>query len=706
MKLALSLALTVALLCSCTTAESRLARGDALYARGDYALALEEYHAARAQDPMLLGVEEKIRETHIRFHLMQGDAALARRSWQDAEQCYREAGRFDPGNQEIAARLLEVRTQRANQHFLRGQELLARANPFDAVLEFEHALTFQSDHPRAADALERALNDKNERENKSSLAFDQGRAHRQSGDLEAAVESFRTALELNPHHPEAPRHLTEGKTELAAEFMRQGDAWLGEQQWDRARDAFLAARANNVRQPGIDERLRRVERRREAARLLAEADQAFASEDWKLAYERYASAQRLTEDKSFRARYETARERHAATIYGRAEDAETSGDLREAALLYRSIGDIDVHYRDSVERADRIDGILRTADEAYAAGRTAEERGDLTEAQAQFRVCSGALAGYRDVDERFAAVSDALDSAGRFYDRAAQAEERGDYARAQVLFDECLQIASPFRDLPGRLVSLRQRIAERDFIEENYAEACRAQEARDLEQARELFVACSRRDPEFRGVRRRLSAVDAALETAESLYRRAARAERRCDLKRAGTLYDECLHVSQPYRDAAERLLSIREALVLLREAHEWKRERRLPGARSRCRRVLESYEAHVEARDLLHEIDHALARVDERYQALLAAETVGKFEVALTHAEAIQRECVGFEDVERRVVRLSTERDYVAGCRLERSGKLEEAARHFERCLERDANFRDAGDRLRACHAKVSGTP
>jgi tetratricopeptide (TPR) repeat protein len=699
--LAPCLALTALLLCSCISAEARLASGDSFYARGDYALAMAEYHAARAKDPTLDGVDERIRHAHLRLHLQRGDEAMAQRAWADAERCYREADRAEPGNQEIAGRLEELRGRRADEHFLRGQELLTRANPFDAVLEFEHALTFRNDHPRAREALARAMEEKREREAKAELAFEQGELAFRSGDPESAVRGFRKTLELNPHHPEAGRQLTEARERAAVALLVRGEALLSEREWDRALQAFEEARTYDSRLPGIDERVRRVERERKAAQMITEGDRAFERENWTLAHERYAQARGLSEDESFQARWDTARECLAADIFSRAEAAEASGDLHRAALLYRSIEGVDSHYRDAAARATRLGATLRTAEDGYALGCRAQERRDLFEAKTQFGVCVEAIPGFLDVAERLAAVGDGLDSAECFYDRAVQAETRGDYPRAEVLFDECLQIAKPFRDLPGRLVRLRELAAEREILEQTYTEACRAQDARDLERAQELFLECRRRDREFRDVGRRLPEVAAQLETADRLYQRAVRSERRCELQRALALYDESLRLSNPYRDAARRLQMIREAFVALREAREWRRERRLWDARQHCHRILESYEAHGETRELLEEIDGELGSVDKRYQALLVAERRRDFDVALQHVEAIREQCVGYKDVKRRATAIAAEMDYAEGCRLERDGDYGGAARRFQGCLARQPSFRDAGERLRACRAK-----
>ena len=96
---------------------------------------------------------------------------MARYVWVAAARRYREARRLDPTNEDADERLRQMNEKRAGEHFRRGQELMGRGDPFKAIPEFEQALTFQRNHPRATEALDRARGQKIEREAKPA---DQG----------------------------------------------------------------------------------------------------------------------------------------------------------------------------------------------------------------------------------------------------------------------------------------------------------------------------------------------------------------------------------------------------------------------------------------------------------------------------------------------------------------------------------------------------
>ena len=159
------------------------------YSRTNYALALEHYRAARSRDPGLIGIETKIRDTEIRLYFQRGDDAVERSEWEAAERHYSEVRRLDPGNVEVDKRLAQLKEKRANAHFLQGQRYFGRGNPFDAIAEFEQALTFQPDHPRAAQALERAIVEKRDREARAENSFQQGLRALSIDKLEEAVRS-------------------------------------------------------------------------------------------------------------------------------------------------------------------------------------------------------------------------------------------------------------------------------------------------------------------------------------------------------------------------------------------------------------------------------------------------------------------------------------------------------------------------------------
>lgn len=698
MKRLLSLALStvVAALASCTSPLERYEMGNTAYLRGNYPEALNHYIAARHADPGLAGIDEKIQKTEVAIRIEEGDRALRSRSWAVAERCYHEAERLDPGNEEVRERLLRLASTRANFHFQRGQELMARGDPFGAVAELESALTFQPDHPRAAEALRRARAEKERRVAGAETAFQEGLRAWSDRQHEAALQHFRLAVDLDPHHAGARRELETAEKRIAAFLVEEGDRHGEAGHWEQALTAYERARDFDTGQVGLHARIERAEREIRAARLAGEGDLAFARGEWRTALARYLEARGLTDSpESFRARFEEVRQRLASGDYARARAAEDGRRFDEALTIYESMREYFPDYRDVEARCEHLGAMLRTARVEYEAGCRAQDARDLVAARGHFLACGEAIAGYADIDVRLEALREELERAADLYERAVGAETRGELVRGKILFEECLSVASPFRDAHERISAIEATLAAEANARDLYREACHAQDGRDLERAAQLFRASQQARPGFRDSPERLRRVEAELATALEILDRAKHAEARCELRRAKVLYEECLAISSPCADAGPRLQRVESALAHLREARELERQRRLIAARRRYDQVTRHYEQHEDARGRAREIDDLSGELRTRYRALVEAQKAGKYRLALSIATEIRERCVDFEDVEERVPTLELEVDYANGCRLQRERKFEEAERCFARCAEHRPGFRDVDRRL-----------
>jgi len=118
---------------------------------------------------------------------------------------------------------------------------------------------------------------------------------------------------------------------------------------------------------------------------------------------------------------------------------------------------------------------------------------------------------------------------------------------------------------------------------------------------------------------------------------------------------------------------------------------------------VLDQYSALSEARGRVDRIDSTCKQLNDGYEALLQEQLKGSFSLALSYANDLRKNCVGFKDVDDRFVTLECEVDYAEGIALEEKEQYSEAIRLFERCAERDPDFRDVKERLLACQEKES---
>jgi tetratricopeptide (TPR) repeat protein len=678
-------------------------RGDACYRSENYQAALELYTQARTTDPALGGIDERILNAKVRLELQRGDQAVARKEWDNAERAYTEARRLEPQNPDIAERAKQMAAARANEHFGKGQQLLGRGNPFDAIAEFEQALTFQANHPRAAKALERALGEKHDRETQAESAYQEGTRALGADKFEAAIQSFTAASNLNPHHPSAERELGQARARYAEALVADGDAALARKQWPEAAELYRKALSQRPGMPGVAQQVRRAEREGRGAKLVDDGNRAFERNDWKTAVDRYTQARELTADhETFAARLNTSRENLASDTFNLAQSAERAGNLEEALARYRSITQFYPKYRDVEERSERLDVTLRTARRAFESGCRYQEEGNLREAREQFRMCAELVPGYAKVAERQRSVDEAFAKAESLYSRAVQAESRGDRERARVLYEECLAIASPFRDAAARLAKIRDALVERSDLEGRYEEAVKAQTARDLERARKLFAACRQTQAEYRDVGERLKDVEASLQSAKDLYDRAVQSEEQSHLDRAKTLYEESLAACTPLADAPERLKRVKFSVDRLEEARALERQKRLFEAEERYQAVLERHKNHAEARGSVDRIQSTLAQCKKAYESMLEAQRKGNFPQAQSYASEIRKHCSGFRDVDERAPFLEAEVDYAHGCSLEEEKKYREALQVFDRLQKKTPDFRDVRDHLRALREKI----
>jgi tetratricopeptide (TPR) repeat protein len=699
------LALVIALgLTGCNSAESQMLRGDAYSQASNYSLALEQYLSARTKDPSLSGIDQRIQTARLRVEIQRGDQAVERKEWDLAERAYNEARRIEPSSSEVGERLKQMATTRANEHFQRGQQLLGRGNPFDAIAEFEQALTFQPDHPRAQAGLDRAIEEKRDRESQAESAFQDGMRALTEEKHESAIQSLTASVNLNPHHPKAERELANARSRYAEALVAEGDAAVARKHWQEAGEFYRKALAQKPGMAGVAQQMRRSEREARGAKLVDDGNRAFERGDWRTAFERFSQAHELTsEPEAFASRLNTARENLASDTYTLAQSAERGGNLEEALARYRTIAQFSPRYRDVEERAERLDVTLRTARRAFDNGCRAQEEGNLREAREQFRICANIFPGYKGVAEKQRAVDEAFAKAESLYTRGAQAEGRGDNERARVLYEECLAIASPFRDAADRLARVRDALMERADLKQRYEEACQAQAARDLERAKKLFGGCQTMQPGYQDVEARLRDVETALRAARDIYERAVQAEDQCNLERAKTLHEEALATCSPLADAQERLKRVRFAMERLDEGRGLERERRILEAQERYQLVLERCKGHAEARGAVDRIESTIAQLKKAYESMLEAQRKGNFPQAFSYAADIRKHCIGFRDVDDRALLLESEVDYAHASALEDDKKHREALEKFERCLKRTPDFRDVKDRIRGLREKVA---
>ena len=439
----------------CASAGSQFEKGDLAYLNGNYEAALTYYRSAQRKDPLLVGLDEKIRVTEIRMYLQRGDLAVERFEWTGARQAYEEVRYRDPQNSELPGRLQALEHARADHHYRRGLALLEEGNPFEAIGELEEALRFVSDHSRARATLERARAEKRERETLARNAYEDGRRAWRDGKSNDALELLARAVELDPNHAEARNELAEVRHEIAASYVREGDESMDLKSWQAAIAFFGQALEVDPTFLGLDEKMRLARNELRAEEILERGHAAFERGEWQASFLAYDEAWGLTADReSFRGRHETAREQYALELYTSAQTFELDGRIDDALASLDALEAFHPDYRDVDSVRQRLQWRGETARRSYAAGCRAHEAFDLVGAVEHYRACMQAVRGYRDVEGRLRSAHEDLEQAGQYYERALAAERAGDLERARIFLEECLSLAVPYRDALERLALL------------------------------------------------------------------------------------------------------------------------------------------------------------------------------------------------------------------------------------------------------------
>ncbi|MEM9401526.1 MAG: protein kinase [Pseudomonadota bacterium] len=223
-----------------------------------------------------------------------GDEAYLDRNYANAISNYREAI-------ELLDPLLAQADEVFEQALQDGQDAIDAANAPDAIEAFELAVAVTPNSSLAVDGLARARN-----LDAVLDLIDQGIAYERELELEAARQSFASAVELDP----AWQPATEGLARIEASIrqfsfesrMSEGIAALAEQDYLSARAAFR--RAAEIR-PGAPEPADGLQQVDQALRLQSiraleqQAIEQKQSEQWEMAIETYEEILELDGNLSF-----------------------------------------------------------------------------------------------------------------------------------------------------------------------------------------------------------------------------------------------------------------------------------------------------------------------------------------------------------------------------------------------------------------------
>ena len=277
--------------------------------------------------------------------LAKADRSLARQRWDEAAEMASEALRFDPENQDLQARLLEVKDaprQFKIQAYRREAEQSITRGDFDkAISAIETAVLLSPEDGSLADWLESTRND----QLNAQLNLYRDRATRaiKAGNWDAAVAACEAALKHSPEDPGLTQKLADAKaTRLQAQLdalRTQAEGAIRAQNWNGAIQAWENAVQLAPDDPTWAASLDKTRTAKRHALLDSaqiQAEEALQQQDWVTAIQAVQGAMELAPEETYWAEKlaEIKAARHKAQLEAcRSEAASArSGENWDAAI--------------------------------------------------------------------------------------------------------------------------------------------------------------------------------------------------------------------------------------------------------------------------------------------------------------------------------------------------------------------------------------
>jgi len=221
--------------------------------------------------------------------LGKAEKALSRKRWDEAAGMVEEAIKVDPENEELAARLAEVKDA-PRQHNLQGyrreaEGAIARGNWEKAIAALETAIQLAPDDKSLAEKLSAVQSD----QLNAQLDLYRKNAEKAmaAGDWEAAIAARQSALKLAPEDPKLKSALEETRQAQHQaqldQFQKQVDEAVASGNWEAAIQAAQAAIKFAPKDAAWKNKLDEVKAARHQAQLddlRAQANVAKETQQW------------------------------------------------------------------------------------------------------------------------------------------------------------------------------------------------------------------------------------------------------------------------------------------------------------------------------------------------------------------------------------------------------------------------------------------
>jgi tetratricopeptide (TPR) repeat protein len=205
-----------------------LGKGDAAYAKGDYATAAENYNKAKSIHQGRAKAEAKLKKLNDKFKgeftkdLRAGNEALASGNLPAARVAFKAALAVMPSNEKAKAGLVQANTRMTEQikkFTTQADSAAGNGKKSEAIKLYNKILAMDPNNANAADHVKSLTGT----EAKAKVNADQVKALYYQGvdfyvnnNIKAAIETWKKLLVLDPTHEDAKKNIARAQTKLEA----------------------------------------------------------------------------------------------------------------------------------------------------------------------------------------------------------------------------------------------------------------------------------------------------------------------------------------------------------------------------------------------------------------------------------------------------------------------------------------------------------
>jgi tetratricopeptide (TPR) repeat protein len=392
----------LAALSACGGSVDHRRRGDRAMRRANYELAYAYYQAAQQENPGDPDTARAARDARIAYLRDQARGKVFAGAYEEAMEDLERVLALDSGDAAAREWMAKARFKAAERETTAGRDAFLLGDLEGALRAYYRALQFVPAHEPAEEGLAAVAQELARRRRKADEHYVQGvRALGESLFGQTYYHMFNSERN-DPAREDAARKKAIATGRLAEDrfaFAQESEAQM---KWLAALSDYRSVKAMAPDFPGVDAKIKEMEREVEASELTRLAELTIVRGDIAEAIELLQKAYDTSELDRVRMSelLLAAREKERELEFERAKDLAYDHRLEEALELFEKIETRWPGYSNVRARISTLAETIRLVQEAYDRGVTAQADGKQEEAAKAFREVLASWPGYRDAEQR------------------------------------------------------------------------------------------------------------------------------------------------------------------------------------------------------------------------------------------------------------------------------------------------------------------